>query len=88
MTIYSRHPLWAPSATQRMPRPEQTLRISIRPGVLTSLYAAISRDVSKGAPQATRTPVRPANETDFTADGVADPDTEVPMPQWHRGVTN
>lgn len=88
MSIYSHHPLYKPGTAQRYPRPDQTLRIRIRPGVLSGLYAAVSRDVSKGAPQAPRTPVRPANETDFTSDGVAEPDTEVPMPQWHKGVTN
>jgi hypothetical protein len=88
MAIYTRHPLWGPGTAQRLPRPDQTLRIRIRPGVLSGLYAAVSRDVSKGAPQAPRVETRPANETDFTPDGVAEPGTEVPMPQWHRGVTN
>jgi hypothetical protein len=88
MTIHSHHPLWGPGTMQRYPRPDMTLRIRIRPGVLSSLYASVSRDVSQGAPEAPRVETRPANETDFTTGGVADPDTEVPMPQWHRGVTN
>ena len=75
---------------QRQPRPNLSLRVRIRPGVLTSLYTARSRDVSTGAPQAPRVEPRPVNETDFTADtaDVAQPGTEFPVQLWHRGVTN
>lgn len=88
MPIHSHHPLHGPGTAQRNPRPDLSLRIRIRPGVLSGLYSAVSRDVSQGAPQAPRVETRPANETDFTPDGVAEPGTEVAMPQWHRGVTN
>lgn len=73
---------------QRQPRPNLSLRILIRPGVLTSLYTAPSRDVSAGAPQAPRVEMREANESDFTEAGTAEPGSQVAMPQWHRGVTN
>lgn len=88
MSIHTQPPIVRPGYLRRMPGPGQRLRVHIQPGMLDSLYSVRSRDVSQGAPQAPRVETRPANETDFTTDGVADPETEVPMPQWHRGVTN
>lgn len=73
---------------RRMADPRRNLRVLVRPEALAGLYAAVSRDVSQGAPQAPRVETRPANETDFTPEGTADPDTEIQMPQWHPGVTN
>lgn len=80
-------PRRATPPAQRTPRPDM-LRIRIHPGVVSSLYSAVSRDVSAGAPQAPRIEVRDANETDFTTDGPAESGSQVAMPQWHRGVTN
>ena len=73
---------------QRLPSPGTVMRIRVRTGALTSLYSAVSRDVSQGAPQAPRIEPRPVNETDFTHEGVAEPGTEFPVQLWHRGVTN
>lgn len=88
MPITPRPAQWRSSVARRLPRPDETLRIRVRPGIVSGLYAAVSRDVSQGAPQAPRVETRGANETDFTPDGIADPQTQVEMPQWHRGVTN
>jgi len=78
----------SPRAAVRAPRPDVTLRIRIHPGIVASVYSAVSRDVSAGAPQASRVELRDANESDFTDAGTAEPGTQVPMPQWHRGITN
>lgn len=86
--IYTRHPLWNSSNARRQQRTKTVLRVQIRPTMTSGLYSVVSRDVSQSAPQAPRVETRPANETDFTPGGVADPDTEVEMRQWHRGVTN
>lgn len=75
----------SPSDQQRR---RSALKVRIRPEALSGFYAAHSRDVSQGAPQAPRIESRPANDTDFGPDGVQKPDAEVQMPQWHRGVTN
>lgn len=89
MPITPRPPQWKrTSAMQRLPRPDVTLRIRVNPGTISSLYTAVSRDVSVSAPQAPRIEPRPVNETDFTHEGVAEPGTEFPVHLWHRGVTN
>lgn len=88
MAMTPRPPQWRRPST-RLPDPTAMLRIRIRPGVTMSLYSAVSRDVSAGAPQAPRVELRPVNETDFDAEtGVAEPGTQFPMQQWHKGVTN
>jgi hypothetical protein len=63
-------------------------RMRVRPEAVSGFYAARSRDVSQGAPEASRVEERPANETDFGPDGPLEPGETVRMPQWHPGVTN
>jgi hypothetical protein len=89
MVIRARPPLWARAGTmQRLPNPNVTLRFRIKASAIESVHAAVSRDVSKGAPPPQRTEPRPVNETDFTEAGIAEPGSEFPVPLWHRGVTN
>jgi len=88
MPMTPRSPITTASTRSRWPRPNLTMRIRIRPGVVSGIYSAHSRDVSTGAPQAPRVELREANESDFTDVGTAPEGTQVAMPQWHRGVTN
>lgn len=88
MSIHTRPAIVRQGYLRRMPDPRFTLKVQVRPEAVAGLYSAVSRDVSQGAPEAPRVETRPANETDFTTGGVADPGTEVRMPQWHPGVTN
>ena len=81
-------PYTPPRRPRRRISPQRPLTIRIRPGTLSGVYAAVSRDVSRGAPSASRIETRPANETDFGPEGPLPPEAEVEMPQWHRGVTN